>query len=82
MQSEDILAFTRHIKEQNELTELDIVFVGYGIVAPEYGWNDYKNLDVKGKTVLILNNDPGYLTGKKGMFLGKGVTYYAKERLT
>ena len=36
----------------------DIVFVGYGIVAPEYGWNDYKDVDVRGKTLLMLINDP------------------------
>jgi hypothetical protein len=36
----------------------ELVFAGYGIVAPEYGWNDYKNIDVKGKIVVLLVNDP------------------------
>ena len=41
-----------------EVADSEIVFVGYGIVAPEYGWDDYKGVDVKGKTLLMLINDP------------------------
>ncbi|MGJ3629272.1 M28 family peptidase [Sphingomonas sp. MMS24-JH45] len=54
-------------------------FVGYGIVAPEKGWNDYAGLDVKGKTVVILVNDPDYETpGLKGAFNGRAMTYYGR----
>ena len=42
-----------------------MVFVGYGIVAPEYGWNDYEGVDAAGKTVVILVNDPGFATQKR-----------------
>ena len=56
----------------------DIIFVGYGINAPEYNWNDYEGLDVKGKTVLILVNDPGYATGDTSLFTGRTMTYYGR----
>lgn len=56
-----------------------VVFVGYGIHAPEKGWNDYAGLDVKGKTVLILVNDPDYQTpGLTGLFNGRAMTYYGR----
>jgi Zn-dependent M28 family amino/carboxypeptidase len=60
------------------------VFVGYGIVAPEYGWDDYKNVDVKGKTILMLINDPAIPDPKdpskldEKMFKGKAMTYYGR----
>lgn len=68
-------------KRQNQ-TELgfedsELVFVGYGVVAPEYGWNDYANVDVTGKTVLILINDPGYARGDE-LFRGEAMTYYGR----
>ncbi|MBY9067904.1 M28 family peptidase [Hyphomonas sp. WL0036] len=56
----------------------DVVFVGYGAVAPEYGWNDYDNQDYAGKTVLILVNDPGFATGDANLFNGKSMTYYGR----
>ena len=62
--------------------DTDVVFVGYGIVAPEYGWDDYKGLDVRGKTVVMLINDPP-VTGADGqldpaVFGGKAMTYYGR----
>src|SRR4051812_27475662 len=62
--------------------DTDVVFVGYGVVAPEYGWDDYKGVDVKGKTVLMLVNDPP-VTKADGtlddtMFRGKAMTYYGR----
>ena len=62
--------------------DTDVVFVGYGVVAPEYGWDDYKGVDVKGKTVLMLVNDPP-VTKADGslddtMFKGKAMTYYGR----
>jgi Zn-dependent M28 family amino/carboxypeptidase len=57
----------------------DIVFVGYGINAPERGWNDYAGLDVRGKTVIILVNDPDWQTqGLTGPFNGRAMTYYGR----
>jgi Zn-dependent M28 family amino/carboxypeptidase len=53
-----------------------LVFAGYGIVAPEYGWNDYAGLDVKGKIVAVLVNDPGL--HDPAIFKGKVLTYYAR----
>uniref|UniRef100_UPI0030CA3A85 M28 family metallopeptidase n=1 Tax=Pseudoalteromonas nigrifaciens TaxID=28109 RepID=UPI0030CA3A85 len=56
----------------------DVVFVGYGINAPEYNWNDYKNLDVTGKTVVVLVNDPGFATQDDSLFTGNAMTYYGR----
>ncbi len=58
--------------------ESDLVFVGYGVVAPEYGWNDYEGLDVKGKTVVMLVNDPGFATQDPELFRGNAMTYYGR----
>lgn len=56
----------------------EVVFVGYGAVAPEYGWDDYAGQDVTGKTVVILVNDPGFATGDPALFNGKSMTYYGR----
>ncbi len=56
----------------------DLVFVGYGVNAPEYNWNDYAGLDVTGKTVVILVNDPGFGDPESGKFQGKTMTYYGR----
>ena len=58
------------------LRKSELVFVGYGIVAPEYKWNDYADVDVKGKTVVVLVNDPGHADPK--LFDGKAMTYYGR----
>jgi Zn-dependent M28 family amino/carboxypeptidase/predicted small lipoprotein YifL len=55
-----------------------IVFAGYGVVAPEQNWNDYAGLDVKGKTVIVLVNDPGWGNGDGALFKGKALTYYGR----
>lgn len=55
-----------------------MVFVGYGVVAPEYDWNDYEGLDVKGKTVVMLVNDPGFANPEGELFNGKAMTYYGR----
>jgi Zn-dependent M28 family amino/carboxypeptidase len=54
----------------------ELVFVGYGIVAPEFGWDDYKGIDVSGKMLLMMNDDPN--TGDSTFFAGKGRTYYGR----
>ena len=64
-----------------DVKDSEIVFVGYGVVAPEYGWDDYKGVDVKGKTILMLVNDPQVVDGGKlddKMFKGKAMTYYGR----
>jgi len=60
------------------LSNSEVVFAGYGIVAPEYGWNDYEGIDVKGKTVILLVNDPGFVTSDSSMFNGRAMTYYGR----
>ncbi len=74
----DMVASTKREKTQVNLKDSDIVFVGYGVNAPEYGWNDYEGLDVKGKTVVILVNDPGFENPESGKFQGKTMTYYGR----
>jgi len=63
-----------------EVKNSPVVFVGYGVVAPEYGWNDYAGVDVKGKTVVILINDPGNEDANPdpAFFKGKAMTYYGR----
>lgn len=56
----------------------EVVFAGYGIVAPEYNWNDYEGIDVKGKVVLVMVNDPGYGTKDEKLFKGNTMTYYGR----
>ena len=69
-------------KQQDvQITKIDaspLVFIGYGAVAPEYDWNDYEGLDVAGKTVVMLVNDPGFATGDEDLFNGKAMTYYGR----
>ncbi len=55
-----------------------MVFVGYGIVAPEEGWNDYQGLDVKGRIVVMMVNDPMPTAAEPLRFNGKGLTYYGR----
>ncbi|TDH28118.1 M20/M25/M40 family metallo-hydrolase [Segetibacter sp. 3557_3] len=56
----------------------DVIFAGYGVVAPEYNWNDYAELDVKGKIVLVMVNDPGFSTSDTSLFKGTTMTYYGR----
>jgi Zn-dependent M28 family amino/carboxypeptidase len=60
------------------IADSDLVFVGYGINAPERGWNDYAGIDVTGKTVVMLINDPGYATQDPELFNGNAMTYYGR----
>jgi len=70
--------WTKRLDKNVEVKDADLVFVGYGITAPEYGWNDYADLDVKGKTVIILVNDPGFATKDDSLFKGNSMTYYGR----
>lgn len=77
--AKDYVAFTYRVQPRTEIKDSDVVFVGYGINAPEKGWNDYAGLDVKGKTVVILVNDPDWQTAEaKGEFGGRAMTYYGR----
>lgn len=76
--SEDFVAYTEKVAEQSSINASELVFAGYGVVAPEYGWNDYEGLDVKGKTVVVLVNDPGFASGDSTLFKGETMTYYGR----
>jgi Zn-dependent M28 family amino/carboxypeptidase len=77
-QKTNAVFWTKRLSETIEVPESDIIFVGYGVVAPEYGWNDYEGVDVKGKTVVMLVNDPGFATGDEAIFKGQSMTYYGR----
>src|SRR5436305_1299632 len=81
---DEFVASSARLQQDIKIDNSDIVFVGYGIVAPEYGWDDYKNVDVRGKTILMLINDPPVPDPKdpskldEKMFKGKAMTYYGR----
>ena len=80
----DYIAVSQHYEPDVSVKDTDVVFVGYGVSAPEYDWDDYKDVDVKGKTILMLvndpqipdPNDPAKLDDK--MFKGRAMTYYGR----
>jgi len=79
----DVVPFSTRVAEEVSLTDSELVFVGYGIQAPEFGWDDFKGVDVKGKTVLMLVNDPPVPGNGPGnldpaAFGGKAMTYYGR----
>ena len=67
---DEVVFWTKQAREYRKIRDSEVVFVGYGIVAPEYNWNDYEGINVKGKTVVILVNDPGFATGKLRLLMG------------
>jgi Zn-dependent M28 family amino/carboxypeptidase len=81
---DDIVAWTKHVADSAAIENSEMVFVGYGVVAPEFNWDDYKGVDVKGKTIVMLINDPpvpdpanaGQLDPK--IFGGRAMTYYGR----
>ncbi|HST51662.1 MAG TPA: M28 family metallopeptidase [Pyrinomonadaceae bacterium] len=81
---DDYVAVSRHFDPQIDVKDSDIVFVGYGVVAPEYGWDDYKGVDVRGKTIVMLVNDPAVPDPADpskldpNMFKGNAMTYYGR----
>lgn len=82
--NQDFVAVSRHDTTEINVSNSDIVFVGYGVVAPEYGWDDYNGIDVKGKTVLIMVGDPPIPSAADStqldtaFFRGKAMTYYGR----
>ena len=82
--SEDVVPWTRRVVPTASIENSDVIFVGYGVEAPEYGWNDFKNVDVKGKTIVVLVNDPQVPAAgdpsklDDTLFNGKAMTYYGR----
>ncbi|XQF91903.1 M28 family metallopeptidase [Pseudoalteromonas espejiana] len=74
----DMVMGSSRISAQEGIENSELVFVGYGVNAPEYNWNDYEDLDVKGKTVVMLVNDPGFATKDPALFTGDAMTYYGR----
>lgn len=75
----DMIIGTYQVRTKIAVHDSEVVFVGYGINAPERGWNDYAGIDVKGKTVVILVNDPDWRTRTlDGPFEGRAMTYYGR----
>ena len=75
----DMVIWTKRAVPEISVAHSEMVFVGYGIVAPEYSWNDYANLDVHGKTVVVLANDPGYASKDPTVFKGNAMTEYGRD---
>jgi Zn-dependent M28 family amino/carboxypeptidase len=74
----DMVIGTRTGQPEVKIDASDLVFVGYGVDAPEQKWNDYAGLDVKGKTVVMFVNDPGFHANDPTLFDGKRMTYYGR----
>jgi Zn-dependent M28 family amino/carboxypeptidase len=82
--SDEVVAWTKHVADGAAIKDSDLIFAGYGVEAPEFNWNDFKDVDVKGKTIIVLVNDPqipdpsdpSKLDAK--MFNGKAMTYYGR----
>ncbi len=81
---DDYVASSARLQDEIKVENSDVVFVGYGVVAPEYGWDDYKDVDVKGKTIVMLINDPAIPDPADAakldpkMFKGRAMTYYGR----
>lgn len=75
---QDYVAHTQRVTDSVRLRGAEMVFCGYGIVAPEYNWNDYAGIDIKGKTALVLVNDPGLGSDDSTFFKGNTMTYYGR----
>lgn len=81
---DDYVAVSRRVVPEVNVASSDIVFVGYGVVAPEFGWDDYKGVDVRGKTVVMLVNDPAVPDATDStaldakLFRGEAMTYYGR----
>ncbi|PNU03873.1 peptidase M28 [Novosphingobium guangzhouense] len=79
MPGDDYVATSYRVTPRSQVQDSELVFVGYGINAPELGWNDYAGIDMKGKTAVILVNDPDYaMEGEQGLFKGRRMTYYGR----
>ena len=75
---DDIAIVSTMQQEVTESVNMPLIFCGFGIVAPEYDWDDYKGLDINGKCAVVMVNDPGLYTGDTALFKGKTMTYYGR----
>ena len=75
---DEYVIWTDKAATEVSLENSDVVFAGYGVVAPEHNWNDYEGLDVQGKLVMVMVNDPGFWNGDTTLFFGKTMTYYGR----
>jgi Zn-dependent M28 family amino/carboxypeptidase len=75
---DDYVIWTDKTDSSISLENTPVVFAGYGVDAPEYNWNDYAGLDVKGKVVIVMVNDPGFWSGDTTLFKGNTMTYYGR----
>ena len=73
---DDVIIWTTRATRKINLNKAEYVFCGFGINAPEYGWNDYEGIDVKGKIVVVMVNDPGFYDNQ--LFRGRNMTYYGR----
>ncbi len=82
--ADDVVAWTKHVADGASIDNTDVVFAGYGVEAPEYNWNDFKDVDVKGKTIIVLVNDPAVPDPSNpakldpNVFNGEAMTYYGR----
>lgn len=76
--AKDVVVWTKRVAPAAAIEDSELVFVGYGITAPEFGWNDYAAADIKGKTAVILINDPGFVTQDPKLFAGRAMTYHGR----
>ena len=82
--SDEVVAWTKHVADGASVEDSDVVFAGYGVEAPEFNWNDFKDVDVKGKTILVLVNDPAVPDPANpsrldpNTFKGDAMTYYGR----
>ena len=74
----EFVGWTKRVVDRARLANSSLVFVGYGVVAPEYDWNDYGGVNVRGLTVVMLVNDPGFATQDEALFNGNAMTYYGR----
>jgi Zn-dependent M28 family amino/carboxypeptidase len=75
---DDYVVFSQLIQDEIKVEDAEFVFCGFGIVAPEYGWNDYEGVDMTGKIAVVMVNDPGYYLKDENMFTGNAMTYYGR----
>ncbi len=82
--ADEVVAWTKHVADGAAISNSDLVFVGYGVEAPEFNWNDFKDVDVKGKTIVVLVNDPAVPDPSEPskldpkVFGGTAMTYYGR----
>ncbi len=76
--NEDFTVVSRRLTNRIEIEFSEVIFCGYGINAPDYRWNDFSDIDVRGKTIIVLVNDPGLVSNDPGLFKGREMTYYGR----